>query len=461
MKKRIFGLETEFGLALTSRGQCVLPVSRVVPYLFAQFNIAGDFSNVFLENGARFYLDTGSHPEYATPECASPNDVVIYDKAGERLLETYVQYAQRKIQDEGLHGEVALFKNNTDFVGNTYGCHENYLADRTVDFTVMAERLIPFLVSRQIFTGAGKVYRRRGGTVFHLSQRARYIRKTVAETTANERGIVNTRDEPHASKDNYRRLHIIVGDSNMSEFTTYLKVGTTALVLDMIEDGFIPPDFALRHPVEALKDISRDLTCREPVPLQNGQQYSALELQKAYLELAHRYYSSRPLSTTAADLLRRWEHVLTALAEDPMQLHQEIDWVIKHHLLTAYAARSQRSPEATADRLLMLDLQYHDIRRSKGLYYLLERQGRVARIATEAQIETAMVEPPPDTRAKIRGDLIKFANLRQIPYEIDWDYIRIGYLLHLWIKCQDPFQYESDQVAHLMRRLEDAPMVGG
>ncbi|MCZ6872848.1 MAG: proteasome accessory factor PafA2 family protein [bacterium] len=247
----------------------------------------------------------------------------------------------------------------------------------------------------------------------------------------------------------------------MSELTTYLKVGTTAIVLEMIEDGFIPPDFALCNSVQALKAISRDLTCRKTVPLQNGQQYSALELQQAYLDLAHRYYSTRPVSATVADLLRQWEHVLTALAEDPGQLHQEIDWVIKRYLLMAYAARSQRSPTATADRLLMLDLQYHDIRRSKGPYYLLERQGRVARIATETQIEAAMVDPPPDTRAKLRGDLIKFANLRRIPYEIDWNYIRIGYLLNLWVKCEDPFQYESDNIAHLIRRLEDAPMVGG
>ncbi len=239
MKKRIFGLETEFGPTLTSQGRCALPVSRVVPYLFAQFNTSADFWNVFLENGARFYPDTGIRPEYATPECASPKDVVIYDKAGERLLETYLQYTQRKIQDEGLHSEVALFKNNTDF--------------------------------------------------------------------------------------------------------------------------------ALRNPLQALKAIWRDLTCRKAVSLQNGQHYSALELQKAYLDLAHRYYSTHPVSATAADLLRRWEHVLTALAEDPGQLHQEIDW----------------------------------------------------------------------------------------------NYIGIGYLLHLWVKCQDLFQYENDKIAHLMRRLEGAPMVGG
>ena len=225
------------------------PVRKVVRYLFEKLITTEGFLNVFLENGARFYLDTGCHPEYATPECASPMDVMIYDKAGERILENLLNYAQNKVHEEGFQGELAIFKNNTDFVGNSYGCHENYLADRTADFYYMAEQLIPFLVTRQIFTGAGKVFRTRRGTVYHISQRAQHIRQKISGTTTNERSIINTRDEPHAIKEKYRRLHIIVGDSNMSEFSTYLKVGTTALVLQMIEDDFLPPTFlyAIRY----------------------------------------------------------------------------------------------------------------------------------------------------------------------------------------------------------------------
>jgi proteasome accessory factor A len=454
MKKRIYGLENEFGIAFTCNGRRTLPSEKVVRYLFEKLITTEGFLNVFLENGARFYLDTGCHPEYATPECASPMDVMIYDKAGERILENLLNYAQNKVHEEGFQGDLAIFKNNTDFVGNSYGCHENYLADRTADFYYMAEQLIPFLVTRQIFTGAGKVFRTRRGTVYHISQRAQHIRQKISGTTTNERSIINTRDEPHAIKEKYRRLHIIVGDSNMSEFSTYLKVGTTALVLQMIEDDFLPPTFSLRNPVRAIKDISRDLTCREAVPLNSGKKYSALELQKEYLDLAHRYYSTRPMSPEAADILQKWEYVLTKLEEDPMQLHHEIDWVIKLHLLQAYGERTNLSPEASGDRMLMLDLQYHDIRREKGLYFLLERKGQVVRLATDGQIETAMVDPPQNTRAKMRGELIKLAKMKRIPYDLDWNYIRIGYLLNLWVKCNDPFQEENEKVTQLKRRIE-------
>ena len=454
MKKRIYGLENEFGIAFTCNGRRTLPSEKVVRYLFEKLITTEGFLNVFLENGARFYLDTGCHPEYATPECASPMDVMIYDKAGERILENLLNYAQNKVHEEGFQGELAIFKNNTDFVGNSYGCHENYLADRTADFYYMAEQLIPFLVTRQIFTGAGKVFRTRRGTVYHISQRAQHIRQKISGTTTNERSIINTRDEPHAIKEKYRRLHIIVGDSNMSEFSTYLKVGTTALVLQMIEDDFLPPTFSLRNPVRAIKDISRDLTCREAVPLNSGKKYSALELQKEYLDLAHRYYSTRPMSPEAADILEKWEYVLTKLEEDPMQLHREIDWVIKLHLLQAYGERTNLSPDASGDRMLMLDLQYHDIRREKGLYFLLERKGKVRRLVTDEQIEKAMVDPPQNTRAKMRGELIKLAKMKRIPYDLDWNYIRIGYLLNLWVKCNDPFQEENEKVTQLKRRIE-------
>jgi len=454
MKKRIYGLENEFGIAFTCNGRRTLPSEKVVRYLFEKLITTEGFLNVFLENGARFYLDTGCHPEYATPECASPMDVMIYDKAGERILENLLNYAQNKVHEEGFQGELAIFKNNTDFVGNSYGCHENYLADRTADFYYMAEQLIPFLVTRQIFTGAGKVFRTRRGTVYHISQRAQHIRQKISGTTTNERSIINTRDEPHAIKEKYRRLHIIVGDSNMSEFSTYLKVGTTALVLQMIEDDFLPPIFSLRNPVRAIKDISRDLTCREAVPLNSGKKYSALELQKEYLDLAHRYYSTRPMSPEAADILQKWEYVLTKLEDDPMQLHHEIDWVIKLHLLQAYGERTNLSQEASGDRMLMLDLQYHDIRREKGLYFLLERKGQVVRLASDEQIEKAMVDPPQNTRAKMRGELIKLAKMKRIPYDLDWNYIRIGYLLNLWVKCNDPFQEENEKVTQLKRRIE-------
>src|SRR5213594_168925 len=454
MKPRIFGLENEYGLIFSPNGRIYLPIEKILGYIFEGLIPNSWPSNAFLVNGARFYQDTGCHPEYSTPECDNIPDLVIHDKAGERLLEACLPAAEDRLREEGLSGEIYIFKNNTDSLGNTYGCHENYLMRRDVDFWKVTEQLIPFFVTRQIYSGSGKVLKVSGKPQYFISQRAQHIHEKTSSSTTSSRSIINTRDEPHAIKEKYRRLHIIVGDSNMSEYTTYLKVGTTALVLQMIEDDFLPPIFSLRNPVRAIKDISRDLTCREAVPLNSGKKYSALELQKEYLDLAHRYYSTRPMSPEAADILQKWEYVLTKLEEDPMQLHHEIDWVIKLHLLQAYGERTNLAPEASGDRMLMLDLQYHDIRREKGLYFLLARKGQVVRLATDEQIEKAMVDPPQNTRAKMRGELIKLAKMKRIPYDLDWNYIRIGYLLNLWVKCNDPFQEENEKVTQLKRRIE-------
>src|SRR5437773_5262608 len=371
MKQRIFGLENEYGLIFSPNGRIYLPMEKVLGYIFEGLIPNSWPSNAFLINGARFYQDTGCHPEYSTPECDNILDLVIHDKAGERRLEACLPAAEERLREEGLSGEIYIFKNNTDSLGNTYGCHENYLMRRDVDFWKVTEQLIPFFVTRQIYSGSGKVLKVSGKPQYFISQRAQHIHEKTSSSTTSSRSIINTRDEPHADAEKYRRLHIIVGDSNMSEFSTYLKVGTTAIMLQMIEDEFLPPTFSLRNPVRAIKDISRDLTCREPVPLNSGKKYSALDLQKEYLDLAHSYYSTRTMSPEAADILQKWEYVLTKLEEDPMQLHREIDWVIKLHLLQAYGERTNLSPEASGDRMLMLDLQYHDIRREKGLYFLL------------------------------------------------------------------------------------------
>jgi proteasome accessory factor A len=452
MKKRIYGLESEYGIIFTSDGKRTLPAEKAVRYLFEKLITTEGFLNVFLENGARFYLDTGCHPEYATPECASPHDVVVYDKAGERILEDLLYYAEQRLREEGLSGNLAIFKNNTDFVGNSYGCHENYLVERSADFYDLAEQLIPFLVTRQIFAGSGKFFKTRRGLEYCVSQRAQHIRQEISGTTTNERSIINTRDEPHADKEKYRRLHIIVGDSNMSEYTTFLKVGTTALVLEMIEDNFLTKDFSLRNPVRALKEISRDLTCKRKLQLDDGRKASALEVQQAYLEQALTYYARKGADPDVTDILQKWEHVLTCLENDPMELRREIDWVIKKHLVERYL--NKHDPESSEDKVLMLDLQYHDIRTSKGVYYLMEKNGQVERIATDPAIQQATTQPPQNTRAKLRGELIKLARQKRIPYDLDWNYIRLGYLLNLWVRCNDPFQEENEKVTLLKRRLE-------
>ena len=285
MQKRIYGVETEYGIIFTPEGRKTLPVEKAIRFLFEKLITTEHFLNVFLENGARFYQDTGCHPEYATPETASPNDLVIYDRAGERILEELQFYAEEKIREERVPGKLSIFKNNTDFVGNSYGCHENFLVDRDVDFYYLAEQLIPFLVTRQIFAGAGKVFQTQDGVHYCISQRAQHIYQKISGTTTNDRSIINTRDEPHADREKYRRLHVIVGDSNMSEYTNFVKIATCAVVLQMIEDGFINKDFTLRHPVKAIKDISYDATCKRNLRLENGREYSPIEIQREYCDM--------------------------------------------------------------------------------------------------------------------------------------------------------------------------------
>src|SRR6266576_3352328 len=286
MDRRIFGLENEYGVTCTFRGQRRLSPDEVARYLFRRVVHWGRSSNVFLENGARLYLDVGSHPEYATPECDSIYDLVCHDKAGERILESLLASAEQRLREEGIRGVVYLFKNNTDSAGNSYGCHENYLTSRRDDFGHYAEVLIPFFVSRQIFAGAGKVLQTARGAMFCISQRAEHIWEGVSSATTRSRPIINTRDEPHADAERYRRLHVIVGDSNMNECTTMLKVGSADLVLRMLEHGVTFRDLALENPIRAIREISHDVTGTRQVRLAAGRSASALEIQREYYSKA-------------------------------------------------------------------------------------------------------------------------------------------------------------------------------
>ena len=273
MERRIFGLENEYGVTFTHHGQRRLSPDEVARYLFRRVVSWGRSSNVFLENGARLYLDVGSHPEYATPECDSLEDLVAHDKAGERILHGLVNGAQERLDEEGIKGQVFLYKNNTDSAGNSYGCHENYLTDRTDDLGNYSEVLIPFLVSRQIYSGAGKIISTPKGPLFCLSQRAEHIWEGLSSATTRSRPIINTRDEPHADAERYRRLHVIVGDSNMNETANFLKLGTTAILLQMLEDpSVIVRDLTLENPIRAIREISQDITCRRKVRLANGRE---------------------------------------------------------------------------------------------------------------------------------------------------------------------------------------------
>src|SRR5215208_6031812 len=314
MDRRIFGLENEYGVTCTFRGQRRLSPDEVARYLFRRVVSWGRSSNVFLENGARLYLDVGSHPEYATPECDSVTELITHDKAGERILESLLAAAEARLHEEGIAGKIFLFKNNTDSAGNSYGCHENYLVSRYGEFQRLADVLIPFFVSRQILCGAGKVLATPRGAVYCIAQRAEHIWEGVSSATTRSRPIINTRDEPHADAERYRRLHVIVGDSNMSEVTTLLKVGSATLVLEMIEAGVQFRDFTLDNPIRAIREISPDLTGRRTVRLAGGREASALDIQREYHARAVEHVAHRgvadPILQRVVDL---WGRTLDAV----------------------------------------------------------------------------------------------------------------------------------------------------
>ena len=453
MERRIFGLETEYGVTCTFRGQRRLSPDEVARYLFRRVVSWGRSSNVFLRNGARLYLDVGSHPEYATPECDDIASLVAHATAGERVLEGLLVDAQQRLADEGITGEVYLFKNNTDSAGNSYGCHENYLIGRHGEFTRMADVLIPFLVSRQIITGAGKVLQTPRGAVYAISQRAEHIWEGVSSATTRSRPIINTRDEPHADADRFRRLHVIVGDSNMSETTTLLKVASTDLVIRLVEAGIGMRDMGLENPIRAIREISHDPTGRRRVRLSNGREASALEIQDAYLtrvrDLVDREGWDDPITRRTLDL---WERTLKAVESGDLSLvEREIDWVIKYRLIERYAQR--HGLPMSSPRIAQLDLAYHDIHRNRGLFYLLQRQGALARETTDLAAFEAKSVPPQTTRAKLRGDFIRAAQARRRDFTVDWVHLKLNDQAQRTVLCKDPFRSVDERVDRLIEGM--------
>jgi proteasome accessory factor A len=452
MERRIFGLENEYGVTCTLRGQRRLSPDEVARYLFRRVVSWGRSSNVFLANGARLYLDVGSHPEYATPECDSIGDLVVHDKAGERILEQLLASAEQRLREEGIRGVIYLFKNNTDSAGNSYGCHENYLTSRRDDFGHYAEVLIPFFVSRQIYAGAGKVLQTARGAMFCISQRAEHIWEGVSSATTRSRPIINTRDEPHADAERYRRLHVIVGDSNMSEYATFLKVGATSILLRMLEDpSVVLRDMTLENPIRAIREISHDMTCTRRVRLANGRELSALEIQGEYLTRAMRYAETKGLSPLEQRALEMWEHCLTTLESDPFKLDRECDWVIKHNLIEAY--REKHDLALASPKVALVDLQYHDVNRERGLFYRLQARGFVERMCTDEAIDIAVDEPPQTTRARLRGEFIRRAKERKRDYTVDWVHLKLNDQAQRTVLCKDPFKSRDERVEKLIASL--------
>ena len=410
--------------------------------------------NVVLTNGARFYVDH-AHPEYSTPECTDPLQGALYDKAGELIMWRAVQAAQRLLRE----GErLVVHKNNSDGKGNSYGTHENYLVDRQVPFGNLVAGLTPFFISRQIFCGAGKLggeasWDERSRNRFQITQRADFFEAEVGLETTLKRPIINTRDEPHADPEKYRRLHVIVGDANMCEVATLLKLGTTSLVLKMIEDDDVP-DLTVASPVPSLHDVSRDTTCSTPVRLADGRRLTPVQMQWEYLERARKYVEQEDTTADNLEVLDHWEAVLTGLEDDPMQLSRELDWVAKYRLLESY--RERDGLDWSDAKLRLIDLQYHDVRRDKGLYHRLAAGGRVERLVSDEEIERAVMEPPEDTRAYFRGrciarypDAIAAASWDSIIFDTGADALQR-------VPMREPLKGTKEHVDVLFRGAEDA-----
>ena len=453
MQRRIFGIETEYGVTCTFKGQRRLSPDEVARHLFRRVVSWGRSSNVFLSNGARLYLDVGSHPEYATAECDDFIELLAQDRAGERILEGLSIEAEERLVQEGIFGDVYLFKNNTDSAGNSYGCHENYLIDRSTDFANLAQVFIPFLISRQILVGAGKVVQTPRGSTYAVSQRADHIWEGVSSATTRSRPIINTRDEPHADADLYRRLHVIVGDSNMSDTTNLLKVVSAHLVLSMIESGAVMRDLSLANPIRAIREISHDTTGTRTVKLANGREISAIAMQSEYFQKVSDFVARNeivdPVTQQAMEL---WERSIKAVGSGDLHLiDREIDWVIKLRLIERYMRKNNMTLDDA--RIAQLDLAYHDIRQDRGLFYLLERGGAVDSILTPEQIETSKNIAPQTTRAKLRGDFISRAQERRRDYTVDWVHLKLNDQGQRTVLLKDPFQHTDERVDRLIASM--------
>ena len=434
--RRVVGLETEYGVsvlgnpsanAMTSSSQVVNAYAtahsrqRRPRWDFEEenplrdargFDLARDIAdptlltdeevglaNVVLTNGARLYVDH-AHPEYSTPEVTDPRAAVVWDKAGEVVMAEAARLASET------HGtNLVVHKNNTDGKGASYGCHENYLMSRSTPFARIVERIIPFFVSRQVVTGAGRVGigQETSSHGYQISQRADFFEVEVGLETTLKRPLVNTRDEPHADADKYRRLHVIIGDANMSEIATYLKVGTTSLVLAMIEADFPLDAPVLADPVAALHTISHDPSLQATVPLADGGRVRGLDLQRHYQQRAALFAagSEHAADPMTADILARWGDVLDRLERDPMLLASELDWVAKLSLLRGYQDRDGLAWDDP--KLALVDLQYHDMRPERSLYRRLVGAGRMSTLVDATEVQAAVTEPPHDTRAYFRG----------------------------------------------------------
>lgn len=466
LTRRIMGIETEYGITCVDGEVRRLRPDEIARYLFRPIVDKYSSSNIFIPNGSRLYLDVGSHPEYATAECDNLLQLINHEKAGDLLTDRMAIAAEKVLQQEGIGGQVYLFKNNVDSVGNSYGCHENYLVGRDVSLKILGRRLMPFLITRQLISGAGMIHhpdpmaKGEGFPVgYCISQRADHVWEGVSSATTRSRPIINTRDEPHADSDRFRRLHIIVGDSNMAEPTIAVKVGSTLLVLEMIEAGWGLPDMELANDIDSIREISRDLTGRAQLRLRDGSTKSALDIQRVVFDYAQSWLAQRPetrLGTSNKEMARvidLWGRTLDAIeTQDFSQVDREIDWVIKKKLIDRY--RHRGNLELSDPRLAQIDLTYHDTREGRGLFSVLQSRGMVARWTTDDAIARAVDTAPETTRAHLRGRILKTADKLGAAVTVDWMRHKVNRPEPQVVELGDPFSSVSSEVDELIGYME-------
>ncbi|WP_448850746.1 Pup--protein ligase [Corynebacterium sp. 335C] len=459
--RRITGIETEYGVTCTLDGQRRLGPDEIARYMFRPVIEEHGATNIFHANGGRLYLDVGAHPEFATAECDDLDQLIAHDRAGETIIERLAAQAEESLAAEGIGGKVFLFRNNVDSAGNSYGCHENYLVGRDMSLRALSKLLLPFMVTRQIICGAGVISRPFPNSPFEsqpeqycFSQRADHVWEGVSSATTRSRPIINTRDEPHADSRVHRRLHVIVGDSNMSETTTALKVGATQLVLELIEEGLELPDIEIANEIKAIRLVSRDMTGTAPIPLRSGETASALEIQRMYLEAARGWLERRDDSAGGtpnarmAQLVELWERTLRAVETGDWSLvDREIDWAIKWSLLKRYM---DRGLDIADPKLAQIDLAYHDTRPGRGLFRVLEVRGMVERLTTDDAVAAAIAAPPATTRAHLRGRFLAAAREAGVEHVVDWTHMKVAGEKPRMVVVNDPFATESAELDALL-----------
>ncbi|WIM68838.1 Pup--protein ligase [Corynebacterium breve] len=452
--RRITGVETEFGITATRDGRAVLGPEEVARYLFRPIVAKYRSSNIFTSSAARLYLDVGSHPEYATAECDSLTQLLNHDKAGEVIYHRLALQAEQALADDGIGGQVYLFKNNVDSMGNSYGAHENYLISREMVLKSLGKQMLPFMITRQLICGAGMI---KDGQ-FVLSQRADQVWEGVSSATTRTRPVINTRDEPHGDSHRFRRMHVIVGDSNMSETTFALKIGSTLLLLEMLEADFELASWELENPINEIRKIAADPTGLTPLKLVTGETVTALEVQRGILESAKRWLEVRPDEGTPNEEMARvvdlWERTLTAIdSQDFSGVDTEIDWVIKRKLLEQY--KNKLACDWTHPKLAHIDLAYHDIHPERSLFYLLQRKGLAARWTTDEAIVHAADTAPETTRAHLRGQFLAAAEETGAAISVDWVHMKAERPEPRTVELLDPFLTEDAQVDELIAYMRE------